>query len=171
MVRYGCVFHSSIELNERSFDKISNFRFLFFSFLFQLKTLAAKKTLVLTEEQSNRFERLCECRAARMPIQYIIGEWDFCDLVLKMVPPVFIPRPETEELVELILQQFDSKLSMRFMEIGCGSGAISLALLHALKMVCIYVYLPFYVEQCSMQITFQFNFSFVAGTMCGDRSK
>lgn len=95
-----------------------------------------EKTLFLNEEQLARFEQLCECRAARMPIQYIIGEWDFCDLVLKMTPPVFIPRPETEELVELILQQFDSKLPMRFMEIGCGSGAISLALLHALPKVC-----------------------------------
>lgn len=103
---------------------------------FQLETITAKKTLSLTQEQLARFEQLCECRAARMPIQYIIGEWDFCDLVLKMIPPVFIPRPETEELVELILQQFDSKLSMRFMEIGCGSGAISLALLHALPKVC-----------------------------------
>lgn len=103
---------------------------------FQLKTATSKKTLVLNEEQLARFEQLCECRAARMPIQYIIGEWDFCDLVLKMIPPVFIPRPETEELVELILQQFDSKQSMRFMEIGCGSGAISLALLHALPKVC-----------------------------------
>lgn len=103
---------------------------------FQLETATSEKTFVLNKEQLARFEQLCECRAARMPIQYIIGEWDFCDLVLKMIPPVFIPRPETEELVELILQQFDSKQSMRFMEIGCGSGAISLALLHALPKVC-----------------------------------
>lgn len=32
----------------------------------------------------------------RMPVQYILGEWDFHGLSLKMVPPVFIPRPETE---------------------------------------------------------------------------
>lgn len=72
---------------------------------------------------------------ARMPVQYIIGEWDFCEMVLKMTPPVFIPRPETEELVELILQQCDDTIGMRFMEIGCGSGAISLALLNALPKV------------------------------------
>lgn len=52
-----------------------------------------------------------------------------------MVPPVFIPRPETEELVELILQQNDDKLTMRFLEVGCGTGAISLALLHSLPKV------------------------------------
>lgn len=72
---------------------------------------------------------------ARMPVQYIIGEWDFCEMVLKMTPPVFIPRPETEELVELILQQCDDNVGMRFMEIGCGSGAISLALLNSLPKV------------------------------------
>lgn len=32
----------------------------------------------------------------RMPVQYVIGEWDFRDVTLKMRPPVFIPRPETE---------------------------------------------------------------------------
>lgn len=100
-------------------------------------TEKSDKQITLTKAQLNRFEQLCECRMARMPVQYIIGEWEFCDLVLKMVPPVFIPRPETEELVELILQQCDSNLTIRFLEIGCGSGAISLALLHALRKVSI----------------------------------
>lgn len=72
---------------------------------------------------------------ARMPVQYIIGEWDFCDMVLRMIPPVFIPRPETEELVQLILQQCDHKLTMRFLEVGCGSGAISLAIINSLPKV------------------------------------
>lgn len=94
--------------------------------------------ILLTEMQLNRFEQLCECRMARMPVQYIIGEWDFCELTLKIKPPVFIPRPETEELVELILQQCDNAITMRFLEIGCGSGNISLALLHSLpKAQCI----------------------------------
>lgn len=94
-----------------------------------------QKQIALTKEQLNQFERLCECRLARMPIQYILGEWDFLDLTLKMVPPVFIPRSETEELVQLILQQCDDKMTMRFLEIGVGSGAISLAMLHSLPKV------------------------------------
>lgn len=36
------------------------------------------------------------CVWCRMPVQYVIEEWDFRDLTLKMRPPVFIPRPETE---------------------------------------------------------------------------
>lgn len=95
----------------------------------------SNQKIVLTNDQKQLLERLCECRLARMPVQYILTQWDFCDLVLKMLPPVFIPRPETEELVELILQQTDDKFTMRFCEVGCGSGAISLALLHSLPKV------------------------------------
>lgn len=71
----------------------------------------------------------------RMPLQYILGEWDFHCLTLKMVPPVFIPRPETEQLVELALARLRGLEAPRVLEIGCGSGAISLALLHALPQV------------------------------------
>ncbi|XP_058451303.1 MTRF1L release factor glutamine methyltransferase [Malaya genurostris] len=84
--------------------------------------------VVLNETQLVKVDELCECRLARMPIQYIIREWEFRDLTLKMVPPVFIPRPETEELVELILQQIPQK-PMNFLEIGCGSGAVALSIL------------------------------------------
>lgn len=42
---------------------------------------------------------------SRMPVQYVIEEWDFRDLTLKMRPPVFIPRPETEVLSQKILQR------------------------------------------------------------------
>jgi len=35
-------------------------------------------------------------RLNRMPVQYIVGEWDFLNINVKLAPPVFIPRPETE---------------------------------------------------------------------------
>lgn len=88
--------------------------------------------ITLTEQQLEEVERLMTCRLARMPLQYILGEWDFHCLTLKMVPPVFIPRPETEQLVELALARLRGLEAPRVLEIGCGSGAISLALLHAL---------------------------------------
>lgn len=99
----------------------------------QIGDLSQRTDLELTEQQIEKFEKLCECKMARMPIQYIVHEWDFRDLTLAMQPPVFIPRPETEELVELILQQqIDMSKRVRFLEIGCGTGAISLALLKSL---------------------------------------
>ncbi|XP_062924282.1 MTRF1L release factor glutamine methyltransferase isoform X4 [Mobula hypostoma] len=79
-----------------------------------------------------------------MPVQYVIEEWDFCGLTLKVKPPVFIPRPETECLVDLVLLELATKekvdwqslsqaSSPIFLEIGCGSGAITLSLLHFFK--------------------------------------
>lgn len=52
-----------------------------------------------------------------------------------MQVPVFIPRPETEELVELITQQLDPEKDHKILEVGCGSGCISLALLSSLPNV------------------------------------
>lgn len=64
-----------------------------------------------------------------MPVQYIIEEWSFRDLTLKMKPPVFIPRPETEELIDLVVKDFPKTYDQTMLELCCGSGAISLAIL------------------------------------------
>lgn len=85
--------------------------------------------LSLTQKQKETFDRLCECRISRMPIQYVVGNWDFCNLTLKMMPPVFIPRPETEKLVELVVKDRHSNEHFNFLEVGCGTGAVSLAIL------------------------------------------
>lgn len=94
---------------------------------------------LLSPAQMDSIEKLCTKRLARMPVQYVIEEWDFRDITLKMKPPVFIPRPETEELVGLVLADLEDQAAqgrdlakMRFLEIGCGSGAICLSLLHSL---------------------------------------
>ncbi|XP_019634245.1 PREDICTED: hemK methyltransferase family member 1-like [Branchiostoma belcheri] len=88
----------------------------------------------LTAEERTRMSELCQKRMKRMPIQYILGEWDFRDLNLIMRPPVFIPRPETEELVEHLWMYIQEDLTrqedeLAILEVGCGSGAISLSLL------------------------------------------
>ncbi|XP_027002501.2 MTRF1L release factor glutamine methyltransferase isoform X1 [Tachysurus fulvidraco] len=88
----------------------------------------------LTDKEREKVWALCSKRMTRMPVQYVIEEWDFRDLTLKMRPPVFIPRPETEELVSLVLKDLRSQWGMRTLrclEVGCGSGAISLSLLHS----------------------------------------
>lgn len=64
-----------------------------------------------------------------MPIQYVIREWDFRNLTLEMRPPVFIPRPETEQLVDLVLTELNTNPIEEVLELCCGSGAISIALL------------------------------------------
>ncbi|XP_077182054.1 MTRF1L release factor glutamine methyltransferase isoform X2 [Paroedura picta] len=56
----------------------------------------------LSAKQRDQVQQLCAKRLQRMPVQYVLGEWDFQDLTLKMKPPVFIPRPETESRVVAI---------------------------------------------------------------------
>ena len=79
----------------------------------------------LTEDQINSL--MCK-RLNHEPLQYILGEWRFRQLCLLMRPPVFIPRPETEDLVGFVLQELEDLKGQRVLEVGCGSGAISLSL-------------------------------------------
>ncbi|XP_077261392.1 MTRF1L release factor glutamine methyltransferase-like isoform X1 [Temnothorax americanus] len=92
----------------------------------------------LTASQIEKLESLCESRLSspcRMPVQYIVGEWNFRDITVKLVPPILIPWPETEILVDVVVKRLSSLQadSGEIIEIGCGSGAISLAVAHACK--------------------------------------
>lgn len=61
------------------------------------------------------------------PIQYVLGEARFYGLDLHVTPAVLIPRPETEELVELIVHR-NPQTDLRVLDVGTGSGAIAIAL-------------------------------------------
>ena len=63
-------------------------------FLFQL--FDVDKDVDLEESEWNLAQTLCIERRKHLPIQYVLGEWDFLNLTLRMKRPVFIPRPETE---------------------------------------------------------------------------
>lgn len=101
------------------------------------KTIKSVKKEALSEflspENTAQIWELCAKRLLRMPVQYVIEEWDFRDITLRMRPPVFIPRPETEELVEIVLSDLQKTSGhLCTLEVGCGSGAISLSLLKGL---------------------------------------
>ena len=84
----------------------------------------------LSEAQRASLSRLVECRLAQVPLQYLLGNWDFRSLTLLGRPPVFIPRPETEQLVELVLDLLPQPArDLRLLEVGPGTGAVSLAVL------------------------------------------
>lgn len=78
----------------------------------------------------HRLNYYCQRRAQRLPVQYILGEWHFHGLPLKMCRPIFIPRPETETLVDVVLSHINRSDSgiERILDVGCGTGAICLAL-------------------------------------------
>jgi len=75
-----------------------------------------------------------ERRLAGEPLQYVLGHWPFRGLDLDVDPRVLIPRPETEELVSVALAQLAARdlASPLIVDLGCGSGAIGLALLDEL---------------------------------------
>ena len=67
-------------------------------------------------------------RAAREPLQYVLGEWGFRRLTLRVDRRALIPRPETETVVERCLALLAGREAPRVLDVGTGSGAIALAI-------------------------------------------
>lgn len=83
----------------------------------------------LDDNELQQYRSFLSRRAQREPLQYILGEVEFFNVKLKVNKSVLIPRPETELLVEKIINDFKEKNHFRFLDIGVGSGNISIALL------------------------------------------
>lgn len=94
--------------------------------------LALQPQLVLTkEEEQPLFEGLAQLRQER-PIQYIVGWAPFRDLELEVNEAVLIPRPETEELVQWVLDSLPHDRELNILDMGTGSGCIAIVLALAL---------------------------------------
>lgn len=91
-------------------------------------TLIAHPERRLDREQQAAYQRLVERRLCFEPIQYITGVQEFYGFELRVTPAVLIPRPETELLVEAVLQRVSKERPLRIVDVGTGSGAIAIAL-------------------------------------------
>jgi release factor glutamine methyltransferase len=80
------------------------------------------------DDKVEGLEALLTRREAREPLAYILGEWGFRRLTLKIDERALVPRPETETLVERTLALADGIERPRILDVGVGSGAIALAL-------------------------------------------
>jgi release factor-specific protein-(glutamine-N5) methyltransferase len=82
----------------------------------------------LSGAQVDRYAELLERRDRGEPIQYITGETEFYGLPFRVTPDVLIPRPETEHLVEKVLELAGGFEEPRIVDVGTGSGAIAIVL-------------------------------------------
>lgn len=101
--------------------------------------LFAHPEMELSREEESGYESALTQRASGMPAQYITGHQEFWGMDLIVSPAVLIPRPETEHVVETVLELLKSEATMgnslkarrtdlRIVDVGTGSGCIALAL-------------------------------------------
>lgn len=91
-------------------------------------TLLSDPTRELTPEQLRSYDSFINRRLRHEPLQYIIGTQEFYGLPFRVTRDVLIPRPETEHLVEAVLERLPHDQPVTIADIGTGSGAIAIAL-------------------------------------------
>lgn len=82
----------------------------------------------LNEEEITAYREFIRRRGIFEPLQYITGSVEFYGLKINVSPAVLIPRPETELLVEAVINNVDKDLSLNILDVGSGSGNITIAL-------------------------------------------
>ena len=82
----------------------------------------------LSDASQAQFEALLTRRERGEPIAYILGEWEFFGLTLRVTPDVLIPRPDTELLAELALALIPESSTLEVLDLGTGSGAVAIAI-------------------------------------------
>lgn len=94
--------------------------------------LALRGNETLDESLMQEVRRDVERLAEGCPVQYVLGETEFYGLSFTVSPAVLIPRPETEELVQMVVQRYAGS-APRIWDVGTGSGCIAVSLAKSLK--------------------------------------
>ena len=81
----------------------------------------------LTSDEIDSFREYVKRRAAREPLQYIIGKTSFMDFDVSVAPGCLIPRPETAAIIEALSEQKEALSGKKILDIGTGSGIIAIA--------------------------------------------
>lgn len=91
------------------------------------KNVLAAQEVIFTSSEKAVFEDKTQKLLLQIPIQYVLEEADFYGLKFKVNSSVLIPRPETEELVHLIVKKYKNQ-AINILDIGTGSGCIPISL-------------------------------------------
>lgn len=86
----------------------------------------------VNKNERDQYREFIKRRANREPLAYLLGKREFMSLDFKVTPAVLIPRPETELLVETVLQLADQDKPISICDVGTGSGAIAVSLAYYL---------------------------------------
>jgi release factor glutamine methyltransferase len=116
--------------NYYSPNEIWTFIYLIFKHVADIDktTIHAHPELELSEQVSSKIKKIIRELKSYKPIQYILGQTEFYGLPIKVNPNVLIPRPETEELVALVIEENKGAKGLNIIDIGTGSGCIAIAL-------------------------------------------
>ncbi|MCD6080357.1 MAG: peptide chain release factor N(5)-glutamine methyltransferase [Candidatus Omnitrophica bacterium] len=99
----------------------------------EIKSLPSRSLLyttpvILHEGELDNIRKIIKLRKEGVPLQYLLGGVNFYGLEFKIKPGVFIPRPETEILVDYIINNYRRLEKPSILEVGTGSGVISICL-------------------------------------------
>lgn len=126
----NCISYIKTKLSSHySASEINSFIRIIFDAVcgYSLTDLILHKNNILSESVRKQIDQIVNRIDQNEPIQYILGKSNFCGMPFTVSPSVLIPRPETEELVELITRKHRDT-NARIVDIGTGSGCIAISL-------------------------------------------
>jgi release factor-specific protein-(glutamine-N5) methyltransferase len=99
--------------------------------------LVLNNSMEINSAQVKKIYRLAALRKKKLPLSWVLKSHNFCGMELRIKNGVFVPRPETEELAEMVLKQMtEEKISI--LDFCAGSGAIGLYLAYSNKSASVY---------------------------------
>lgn len=111
-------------------EEVDNFFFMLTDAFYKVSRLDLALNIKYAIDNYDAIDKALQLLKDEQPIQYILGETEFCGYPFKVNASTLIPRPETEELVEWIVKQQTSinKQQLHILDIGTGSGCIAISL-------------------------------------------